>query len=149
MSDGDEGLVVRAAEDHDRLDRIARWFKRRWVIPVVALGLVAWTVWNSATEQGNKSQIVTINTNVVIETALLQQLETTVQGLEKYDTNQSAAQAKSSAVLNAFFVEFIAEQNYLCNAAVIHNKTLGGPPAPAGICDVSLGAPRAPPTPVP
>ena len=50
----------------------------------------------------------------------------------------AAESAQQADIFNTVLVHFFAEENFICEELVAHNKVLGGPVPPAGICDVSL-----------
>lgn len=126
------------AIDHDRLEKMARWFRRRWWIPVAIAALAAVAAYGSANSNSNTTKLNEQGAELLVLQAEVQQLVT-------FDQNQTKASAASSAILNQFFVGFIAEQNYLCRIASSRAVISGLEPPPAGICQVTLG--RAPPAP--
>jgi hypothetical protein len=104
--------------------------------------VVAWSAYNSSTSQGNTNKLNQQGAALVI-------LQAEVQQLVNFDTNQTRLSQQSSAVLNQFFVGFIAEQNYLCRIAASRAVQSGLEAPKPGVCDVTLG-PRTPaPSPTP
>lgn len=75
------------------------------------------------------------------ETAASTQNANSISQLQANSVVNSALQRQQSLIVTNVLVKFFAMQRFLCEASVAHNKTLGGPPAPPGICDVSFPKP--------
>lgn len=124
-----------------RSQRIRVWFRARWLgvaAVVFALALVGvllfGTLHDTSVGETNSLGLTRVEAQLAVLQADLQLSEQQAAAAEKISQQQGV-------ILNGVLVRFFAMQRYLCQAAVAHNATLGGPPAPPGICDVSLPSP--------
>jgi hypothetical protein len=99
--------------------------------------------------------LVVTDVIVVSDRQQLSQLEVATAVVQAFDQQQAqtthqqqVASQQQAAIINAFFVEFLNEQNYLCRIASARAIASGLEPPPPGVCNVTLG-PRAPPMPSP
>lgn len=119
--------------------RVRRTYRRRWWVPVGVVCVLLFTAGETfvITEAVTAPIQTKVNTSAVA-IAVIQALE---QSTNLSNQQTAAAQRQQSAIFNSVLVRFFAMQRYLCEASVAHSKTLGGPPAPPGICDVTLPTP--------
>lgn len=61
-----------------------------------------------------------------------------VNALSVSQVRTAALAEQNAAIYNNIFAKFFAEENFICEELVAHNKVLGGPVPPPGICDVTL-----------
>lgn len=110
--------------------KVGRWFRFRWVQPIFNVLLAAGILYVGITGQERQTA--------------LSQVEVSTSVIQAFDQTQAQTNRQQGIIIDGALVKFFAMQAYLCQAAVAHNATLGGPPAPAGICDVTFPAPKAP-----
>lgn len=115
MSSEHERLTI---DNHDRLDRIGRWFRKRWLIPVAFILLVVVNAGESFFINRDAAAITQLQANAAVV---------------------SAYQQQQAVIFNRFITAFVREQNYLCRIAaaraiIDHLET-----PPPGVCNVALG----------
>lgn len=120
------------ALDHDRLERIGIWFRRRWIIPVAFIFLAGFSIYNANATNTNTQTLSAQSVKLAV-------IEAVDQQLQAFDANQTKVNQQQAIIFNQFFSEFIAEQNYLCRIASSRAIASGLESPPPGICNVTLG----------
>ena len=69
--------------------------------------------------------------------------KTTISQLVANAAVISAAQEQQQLIFDNVLAKFFREENFICEELVAHNKVLGGPTPPPGICSVSLPMPKS------
>lgn len=105
-------------------DSMASWFRFRWALPVLNALLVVGLIWVGLNSQGNSTKIDQLTASAAVTQA--------------FNQTQAATNHQQAVLFDNILAKFFAEENFICEELVAHNKTLGGPKPPPGICTVSL-----------
>lgn len=125
-----------AGERDTRQQTADRWLRSRWLLPIANLimAIAITLLYFGKFQDDSKLTAIQISQAVV----------------QAYDQSQINANAAANAAFNQFLDQFVAEENFICDELVAHNRVLGGPMPPAGICNVHFNHTGSPlPSPPP
>lgn len=118
------------SEETDREEKrlqVLRWFRVRWALPVLNAVLIVAIVILIGDHNTEQQELANLQVSSAVN-----------QAFDQAQINASAKQAREALAFDAILHQFFAEQNFICQELVAHNKVLGGPKPPPGICSVTL-----------